>query len=393
MRDVFTRITGLWIIILPLTVFSQERNQPVNPDLKSYNFYLLSQWDSAAYYGNLALTQNTDHYYLRMRMGIAYYFQNNFFLATEHFGKALSFEPASLDAKKYLYHCYIFTNRLNQAGALIKRLNGNEKPYFPEYPSAGIQTFFISAGNKISDQKSIKGNQLFFSSGVSHLIKPGLQIHHQLTYLKQDLVKSISVNQFQYYCAASFYPHPRINIIPALHYLTLSDGYSRSNSLIKHLELRSGYELFSGAIFASHVGSISSGQRQAGLSMMVYPFGNLNLYHRLTATWRDDPESELKPSLVFNFMTGMKITSQFWLEAEGTVGKRTNFIESTAAVIHNTPDIMKERWSLMSLFLIGDHQSLFVKLISEHKTEYQNKKTFYHNGLYGGLQWTFLKAQ
>ncbi len=385
-------LTGIAVIIFFLSsapVFAQQTT--VNPDILTYQHYLLSQWDSVIFYGNRALDQKTDHYYMRMRLGIAYYTKNNFLTAAHHFERGLIFEPASLDAKKYLYYSYLFTNRLQQAESVIRNLNKNELNNFTQTRASWIHSFHISGGNKFSDQKKVKGNQSYFSASASHGLTAQIQWRHQYAYVKQSLANKVSISQHQYYAAMPWYIHRRIVIMPAVHFLALSDGFTSSSQLAKHLEINYNYNKLSLSFSGSQLGSMQNGARQAGVNLVFYPFGNLNLYHRFAAVLHKDSKSKTGSATVLNFMTGLKITPRFWLEAEGTVGSRTNYVETSGSVIHNTPDIMKEKWALTTMILTCNNQMLYLKLIREHKAENQTGQSFYHNAIYGGYQCTFLK--
>ncbi len=56
---------------------------------ESYRLYSDQKWDSVIFLGKIALKQDMDFYYLRMRMGIARYNQKKYRQASGHFKQAL----------------------------------------------------------------------------------------------------------------------------------------------------------------------------------------------------------------------------------------------------------------------------------------------------------------
>src|SRR5207248_2114987 len=80
-------------------------------DTKTYDWYVAKNWDSVIEIGNRAIGQNIDYYYLRMRIGIAYYEKKKFRKAENHFTKALFFNSSSDAGKQYLYYCYLYSGQ------------------------------------------------------------------------------------------------------------------------------------------------------------------------------------------------------------------------------------------------------------------------------------------
>jgi len=91
-------------------VLAQESLGFKQIDSLSYHHYINKNYTELFEVGKKAIKQNTDYYYLRMRLGIAYYQKHQYRLASKHFKQALEFNTGDSLAIEYLYYSYKFTN-------------------------------------------------------------------------------------------------------------------------------------------------------------------------------------------------------------------------------------------------------------------------------------------
>ena len=75
--------------------------------------------------GKIALKQDMDFYYLRMRMGIARYNQKKYRQACGHFKHALELNQADPLALEYLYYSLLFSGQSEQAGIVRGEFKGD----------------------------------------------------------------------------------------------------------------------------------------------------------------------------------------------------------------------------------------------------------------------------
>ena len=87
-------------------------------DMLTYRFFQEKKWDSLIVTGRQALRQDIDYYYLRVRMGIAYFEIAEYFPAATHLEKARKFNSGDPFVADYLYRAYLFTNRNEEARLL-----------------------------------------------------------------------------------------------------------------------------------------------------------------------------------------------------------------------------------------------------------------------------------
>ncbi|MDD4555292.1 MAG: hypothetical protein PHP04_13895 [Bacteroidales bacterium] len=141
-------------------------------DALSYRYYLEQKWDSVIYIGKMALNQNIDYYYLRVRMGLAYFARNEYIPASVHLKKARLADPADPVIAEYLYYSYRYTNRDEEARLLE-----------PSLPKETLAQPGIKSGlfNQVSAESGYT-----FSSNQSPKDKPDLMKHDSL-YGETDL--------------------------------------------------------------------------------------------------------------------------------------------------------------------------------------------------------------
>ena len=78
-------------------------------DKQTYELYLDKNWKGLVSLGKNGLENGFDYFYLRMRIGIAYYELANYHQAISHFRKALVFNSKDQFANEYLYYSYLFS--------------------------------------------------------------------------------------------------------------------------------------------------------------------------------------------------------------------------------------------------------------------------------------------
>ncbi len=84
-------------------------------DKLTYQYFAEKKWDSVIVIGKQALRQDIDYYFLRVRMGIAYFEQAEYFPATTHLQKARRFNSEDPVVANYLYYAYLNSGRTEEA--------------------------------------------------------------------------------------------------------------------------------------------------------------------------------------------------------------------------------------------------------------------------------------
>jgi hypothetical protein len=87
--------------IVNFTLFSQEQRWKESVvDSITYQLYSTGKFKSLIQEGTLAVQHDVDFYFLRLRLGEAYYYERQPLLAIVHFKKALEFQPSDVLRKK-----------------------------------------------------------------------------------------------------------------------------------------------------------------------------------------------------------------------------------------------------------------------------------------------------
>ena len=114
----------IFCIWMALQAKAEERLDFQTVDMLTYRCYNEQKWDSVILVGKKALHQDIDYYYLRVRLGIAYFEKQQYFPAATHLEKALKFNSGDPFAAAYLSRAYEFTNRIEESNLLKASMPG-----------------------------------------------------------------------------------------------------------------------------------------------------------------------------------------------------------------------------------------------------------------------------
>lgn len=155
-------------VFLSIALFcSAKLFAAVKPDVNTvdeltYRYYLAQKWDSVILVGKEALRNNIDFYFLRVRMGLAYYEQKEYIPAAMHLVKARQFNPKDPIIADYLYYAYVFTNRMEEARLLQaslapedRNMENNKKGLVD---AVGVESgYTFSSNNSLKEKPSLMG--------------------------------------------------------------------------------------------------------------------------------------------------------------------------------------------------------------------------------------------
>jgi hypothetical protein len=229
------------LFISNITVFANDTLTFKYVDSATYSMYQKQEWKELIKLGNEAIYNNIDYFYLRMRVGIAYYETREFEPAISHFEKALEFNSANETAMEYIYYSLAFSGKSRDAGYYAKTLNQTLKDKIkPELPKK-IDKLFLEGGyNIIPDfenikkniippdeknyrlEKDVTGKFIFAGFGLNHECNKKFSFLHSYSYMKADGFQQLyfadninhdtlyneynySLKILQYYFAPTFY--------------------------------------------------------------------------------------------------------------------------------------------------------------------------------------------
>jgi tetratricopeptide (TPR) repeat protein len=179
-------IVILGLLLLAPTVKSQDF---VSVDKETYKLYLDKQWDELIRAGRLGLKQDNDYYYLRMRIGIAFYEKKNYKASQIHFRRALELNEGDPVASEYLYFAYLLAGQTQQAEVLAKDFT----PYLEEKVNIAADKFAdifsVEYLYNFNDTEDILSNPENYFSGLPYgyqlitlnFSNLNVMLHHELS--------------------------------------------------------------------------------------------------------------------------------------------------------------------------------------------------------------------
>ncbi len=213
MKQVQVYINRWLLAVLMTGVFFTSQAQVIDyahADSITYQNYLDHNWKALIANGKLALKNNIDYYYLRMRMGEAYYAQEKYALAISQLKKALAFNHQEKLASALLYEAYLQMGTKGQAYRLGMSFNKNLQQSLgvKARPVELIDVYggytFSNNGQKNGQtdilgpqddfgQQTLIGNQVYLHAGLMLHVVPSYSLYLSGSYLKIE-----KTSRFQY---------------------------------------------------------------------------------------------------------------------------------------------------------------------------------------------------
>jgi len=348
---------------------------------KSTELFLAAKWPELVKYGNKAIAAGYDYFYLRMRIGIAYYNQKKYMKAVKHFEKAVKFNSSDETVLEYLYYSYVFAGRGTEAKSLLSELPTTLKNKIPPSKNKYIQSVYAEGGvalNNLSSsyktididgsaniygEATIIKNMDYWHIGMNHELTNKLSVYQGYSNIKIDFTRDIKtfnkdtlnnsvLTQQDYYICGNL-QLKGFSISPAFHLISVSSSqlkasydkyhfnyayskkdtsfinYATSLSLTKNIgiyicDLTAGFAQLNGLT-----------QVQAGFAFTYFPLTTPNLYGTSSITYMDESATS---RVIFAQKIGGKIINKLWADAEITYGNLQNYCEGNAFVVYNTGD-------------------------------------------------------
>lgn len=332
--------------------------------------------------GKEALHQKIDFYYLRMRLGIAYYEDKNFEQALPNFERANGMNPADTTAQEYLYYTYLFSGRTEDANSFVSnlQLSMQEKLH---YKKKTIDVVSISGGLSFTDnitsreKSNIKGAENIYGGAIyngrvkyanaflQHTILNRLKFMYGasafntqavLVVQTTDTAQSQQFDNYHYQGNfAAFYQFKKgWNLTGGFAYYQQNiSGYlgqtdSTTKQLITMITRQNSYAgclsiskrlKFIQPIVSSTISNFNDSIQYIGeASIVYYPFGNTNFYSTSSAAYLKDGTRQ---DWIFSQKFGGKIKKWLWYEVNSSYGNHSNFITNTGFLTYNTSDQVK----------------------------------------------------
>jgi hypothetical protein len=388
-------ITGFLLVFSAAwTIPSNAQDQPDFSRIDSLTWaaYARADWHSVRSGAREGFSKGIDYYYLRMRAGIAEYMLKNYDQAAVHFAKALNFNETDQTAAGYLYFSYLLTNRDGDAA----RIAGNLSPAYRDslkIKSRPLKVFFeggsfytperdsllnytpggISAHSYQVDKYSLA------SFGSSAVLSPRISLtlaFQRINYNITEQYKIMTLDPYVFdvsYGENSFYAGTRImlgtglSLLGGFRFMNGQFAYHTAQAypgginfvettgeysdLLNNLTLFKRFPYAGLSLSADLNRFKGSWYGQSGMSLSLYPMGNLNLYFtgELSRTgplngWLDNG------NLIWKGKAGARLLPFTWVEASFTKGWIRYWSENQAYFAYNNFDPITSRFEVSFIF-------------------------------------------
>lgn len=198
--------SGFLIILFSLSMITARAQLSYDyrqVDSITYAATLSGSWDQLISLGKYALQNDMDYFYLRLRMGIAYFNKQNYRTASTHFRKAEAFNPEHGLTKDYLYHSYLYSGQDAEAACLAGKMTERMREVSGIDSKRNINFIYLETGPEFSN--NLNDNALD-------------RMPLGQNYRQQDLYG----DSYYTHLGTRLYVHPRVNIFVGISNLLIS---------------------------------------------------------------------------------------------------------------------------------------------------------------------------
>lgn len=394
-----------------LRLKAQDTLNSAGVEKKSYQLYLDKNWDELIVYGKKALAAGFDYFYLRMRIGIAYYENKNYRLAEVQFQKALGYNSTDETLLEYLYFCKIFSGKYEEARKFTKKFPAHLASYLKTDSLSGLGYFMAEGGVKISDSSSLFSNGNYGQAALSHYVARNFSLFHAATLFGQKLNEKDTYSQFQYYLKASIPLKNKWSISPAIHIIQKKQtlqlpkpppphfppppgsppppmpgdttiksvfyaaGISLSKS-IKLFDLSAGFALY-------NIDDVSV--LHHSLTLAYSPLGNEKINIGTTAYLHTSDSYKTSYISLFPYLNYRPL-NKLGFNLSYLYNRGANITEMNAYLINNSLDLTTGRISLNTSFDLTKRFSIYFLYQYETKEEAKARFMYHYHLFVGGIR-------
>jgi len=146
--------SGFLIILFSFTMITARAQLSYNHrqvDSITYANTISENWDEVIRLGKYALQHDIDYFYLRLRMGIAYFNKENYRAAGTHLRIAEELNPEHGLTKSYLYHAYMYSGCDDEAAFLAGTMSERMQERSGIDPKKGLNFIYLETGPEFSN--------------------------------------------------------------------------------------------------------------------------------------------------------------------------------------------------------------------------------------------------
>ena len=383
-----------------------------------------SEWYKMIPYGERALGLGYDFFFLRARLGIAYYETGNYFKAITNLERALEIGYDNPTVLEDLYYCYLYTGRDDDRNFIYKKLPKNKRKRLKPLENPLVDNLHSEIATGISNdldkngdadldgkenfygEQTLSGNEFYFNLGLNQLPVNFLNVNYDFTYFKIKNTKQLMFNnelisdeypeyQSRFYNSYNVRIAPGFIISPAGQYIgtkystlfadydstvylskdssryiySLSEQEKLFNSFILSLDISKYITRFKFGLNGSFSYLNDIHQYQYGLSFKVFPFSKPNFYSYTNVIIHN--QNDIANLIVDQSFSG-NLKNKFFYEIFATFGKMSNYNEHNGFRVYNT-DIINYKLGFETQYFFTSNFS--AKLIYSYQSRERNYLT------------------
>ncbi len=202
------------ITFYSFNAYSEGKIDFATVEAKTTEYCNSGKWDSVIYIGKIALENNIDYFFLRKRLGIAWFYKEIYTNAINEFEHALIFNSSDIGTQEFLYLCYILSGREEDARLISKEFEEQTQKDLNIKKNEFIKSISFETGASISNNFKKNGNTNFEGSNkiygegdltnniyYSHLgfknnIGKRISIYYGLSFIRDEKQKIIQETSF-----------------------------------------------------------------------------------------------------------------------------------------------------------------------------------------------------
>ena len=417
MSSIRIYITLLFFVSVITKGIAQDTINSTTVDQKSYQLYLDNNWTALIKYGNAAVSKGIDYFYLQMRIGIAYYEKKNYSLAEGHFKSALKFNSDNDLAQEYLYYCYIYNGRYEDARRLSKSFSKELSAKTGTDIQSSVGFIIIEAGSKKTDSISYYDvhrktssnyykSPVYFQFGLNHYIKNRVSIFHAFTYFNQQTFLS-HVSQIQYYFKTAIPIKNNWLISPSIHWINIKNTvdnkrhpsppgqmggapqnnttFTKSNYFVSSLTIQKIIKKYTIAL-GTTISNMNNITQYIHSGFISYaPLGNSKIVLGCTG-YVHTIDNYSTTNIAASPFIYLQPVNRLSLKLSYLVNTKNNIIEDNGYIVNNSPDLTKSRLSALLNISLSKRVSLYGLYQLEYKYEGMQLFNYRYNVFVAGIK-------
>ncbi|WP_457617793.1 hypothetical protein [Lutibacter sp.] len=411
-------------------------------DSTSYALYLKQDWKSLITLGKKSRDEGIDFYYLKVRMGIAYYKEGKMLSAIKFLEEANKIDSHDVVVQEYLYWAYKFGGLVLESRLFYTKISKNIQDKIAlDLPFITAIDLSVLATNNLDYTKMLKTNEpsesgdnryftenyQLFSLGMNHPLSKKVNFYQRLSVLPTasyyqentsgELVnKSYNGSETRYYGDVTVSLGNRLYLDTYVNFLLgkydnlnvdseLSGRGPRggtttsTSSTIRYTNFVFGVALTKASYYTRSTVNISVSnlngynQFQGGYTLSLYPLGSTFIVPFGAVQYQNENENS---NMVYTGGLSLN-TEKISITGYGNIGNIRNFIASNGAIIYNQTETALNEYGLTFQFYTKKTVVKIGYSFMEMKDYYNNQNqeitskafNFNQQNIIAGITWEF----